>query len=169
MSPSGPAQTRVGHENPMRTDAHRPTIAHEKPMRTNAHWPNVTCEKWVRINGANLASPDDSSRMSSAERAQTARASNTCLARLRAPFGPQVRRQKSEVRGQSSAGTRPTSPHRHIAKSPNCPHLLYDSLSMTADSRPTLRLGHSPDPDDAFMWWPLLEIPRLASPRIDTG
>ena len=23
---------------------------------------------------------------------------------------------------------------------------------------PTLTLGHSPDPDDAFMWWPLLEI-----------
>jgi 1,4-dihydroxy-6-naphthoate synthase len=32
-----------------------------------------------------------------------------------------------------------------------------------------LRLGHSPDPDDAFMWWPLLERDgepaRLASPR----
>ncbi|MFO0963472.1 MAG: MqnA/MqnD/SBP family protein [Phycisphaerales bacterium] len=24
--------------------------------------------------------------------------------------------------------------------------------------RTTLRLGHSPDPDDAFMWWPLLEL-----------
>lgn len=37
------------------------------------------------------------------------------------------------------------------------------------DSRPVLRLGHSPDPDDAFMWWPLLELggtpPRIASPR----
>lgn len=37
------------------------------------------------------------------------------------------------------------------------------------DQRTILRLGHSPDPDDAFMWWPLLEIegrpPRLASDR----
>lgn len=37
------------------------------------------------------------------------------------------------------------------------------------DSRPVLRLGHSPDPDDAFMWWPLLELggnpPRISSPR----
>jgi 1,4-dihydroxy-6-naphthoate synthase len=36
-------------------------------------------------------------------------------------------------------------------------------------SRPLLRLGHSPDPDDAFMWWPLFEIdgtpPRLPSDR----
>ncbi len=24
-----------------------------------------------------------------------------------------------------------------------------------ADDRPVLRIGHSPDPDDAFMWWPL--------------
>jgi 1,4-dihydroxy-6-naphthoate synthase len=37
------------------------------------------------------------------------------------------------------------------------------------DPRPVLRLGHSPDPDDAFMWWPLLELgggpARIASPR----
>jgi 1,4-dihydroxy-6-naphthoate synthase len=37
------------------------------------------------------------------------------------------------------------------------------------DPRPVLRLGHSPDPDDAFMWWPLLSLdgapPRVASPR----
>jgi 1,4-dihydroxy-6-naphthoate synthase len=37
------------------------------------------------------------------------------------------------------------------------------------ETRPVLRLGHSPDPDDAFMWWPLLEVdgnpPRLHSPR----
>ena len=26
-----------------------------------------------------------------------------------------------------------------------------------ADDRPVLRIGHSPDPDDAFMWWPLSE------------
>ena len=25
------------------------------------------------------------------------------------------------------------------------------------DSRPVIRLGYSPDPDDAFMWWPLFE------------
>lgn len=36
------------------------------------------------------------------------------------------------------------------------------------DSRSEIRLGHSPDPDDAFMWWPLLDLgegPRVASPR----
>lgn len=37
------------------------------------------------------------------------------------------------------------------------------------DQRPVLRLGHSPDPDDAFMWWPLLERdgapPPVESPR----
>ncbi|MHC5114186.1 MAG: menaquinone biosynthesis family protein [Planctomycetota bacterium] len=39
---------------------------------------------------------------------------------------------------------------------------------MTADATPLLRLGHSPDPDDAFMWWPLLE--RDGGPAaIDTG
>lgn len=26
---------------------------------------------------------------------------------------------------------------------------------MATDDRPVLRIGHSPDPDDAFMWWPL--------------
>lgn len=37
------------------------------------------------------------------------------------------------------------------------------------DTRPVLRLGHSPDPDDAFMWWPLLSLggrpARIESPR----
>jgi 1,4-dihydroxy-6-naphthoate synthase len=36
------------------------------------------------------------------------------------------------------------------------------------DDRPVLRLGHSPDPDDAFMWWPLLEQGG-EPPRLDTG
>jgi len=36
------------------------------------------------------------------------------------------------------------------------------------DDRPVLRLGHSPDPDDAFMWWPLLEQGGRP-PRLDTG
>jgi len=36
------------------------------------------------------------------------------------------------------------------------------------DRRPILRLAHSPDPDDAFMWWPLLEVDGRP-PRIDTG
>jgi len=31
-----------------------------------------------------------------------------------------------------------------------------------------LSLAHSPDPDDAFMWWPLLELDG-APPAIDTG
>lgn len=33
---------------------------------------------------------------------------------------------------------------------------------------PTLRLGHSPDPDDAFMWWPLATLDGKPS-RIPTG
>ena len=32
----------------------------------------------------------------------------------------------------------------------------------------TLRLAHSPDPDDAFMWWPLFAIDG-EPPRVDTG
>jgi 1,4-dihydroxy-6-naphthoate synthase len=39
-----------------------------------------------------------------------------------------------------------------------------------------LRLGHSPDPDDAFMWYPLADFPdgsgpggRTYTPKIDTG
>lgn len=38
-----------------------------------------------------------------------------------------------------------------------------------SDTKQTIRLGHSPDPDDAFMWWPLFEIdgrpPCLTSER----
>lgn len=37
----------------------------------------------------------------------------------------------------------------------------------------TLRLGHSPDPDDAFMWWPLADFTapdgKAYTPRIDTA
>lgn len=36
------------------------------------------------------------------------------------------------------------------------------------DDRPVLRLGHSPDPDDAFMWWPLLHLGDGPS-RLETG
>lgn len=36
------------------------------------------------------------------------------------------------------------------------------------DDRVLLRLGHSPDPDDAFMWWPLMELDGRP-PAIDTG
>jgi len=39
--------------------------------------------------------------------------------------------------------------------------------------RKTLRIGHSPDPDDAFMWWPLANFTapdgQRLTPRIDTG
>ncbi len=41
-------------------------------------------------------------------------------------------------------------------------------MVLTPDSRPLLRLAHSPDPDDAFMWWPLLERDG-SPPRVDTG
>jgi len=41
-----------------------------------------------------------------------------------------------------------------------------------ADTR-TLRLGHSPDPDDAFMWWPLANFTApdgtRHTPQIDTA
>ncbi len=36
------------------------------------------------------------------------------------------------------------------------------------DSRPILKLGHSPDPDDAFMWWPLFSLEGKPS-ALDTG
>lgn len=39
---------------------------------------------------------------------------------------------------------------------------------MPVDDRPVLRLAHSPDPDDAFMWWPLFSIDGEA-PRLETG
>ncbi len=42
------------------------------------------------------------------------------------------------------------------------------------DDRPLLTLAHSPDPDDAFMWWPITGKVRpdgtlVSSPVIDTG
>ena len=44
--------------------------------------------------------------------------------------------------------------------------------TATATS-PTLHLGHSPDPDDAFMWWPLANFTladgTALTPRIDTA
>ncbi|MEM1208104.1 MAG: MqnA/MqnD/SBP family protein [Planctomycetota bacterium] len=45
-------------------------------------------------------------------------------------------------------------------------------MSTTAPTR-TLRLGHSPDPDDAFMWWPLANFTApdgtRHTPQIDTA
>ena len=40
--------------------------------------------------------------------------------------------------------------------------------AMPADDRPVLTLGHSPDPDDAFMWWPIVGVDG-EEPAIDTG
>lgn len=40
--------------------------------------------------------------------------------------------------------------------------------AKTLDDRPLLRLGHSPDPDDAFMWFPITGVAG-APPAIDTG
>ncbi len=34
----------------------------------------------------------------------------------------------------------------------------------TAPNRRTLRIGHSPDPDDAFMWYPLANFPNNSGP-----
>ncbi|MEE9211801.1 MAG: MqnA/MqnD/SBP family protein [Phycisphaeraceae bacterium] len=46
----------------------------------------------------------------------------------------------------------------------------------TQTQRKTLRIGHSPDPDDAFMWFPLANFPngtgpggKTYTPAIDTG
>lgn len=39
---------------------------------------------------------------------------------------------------------------------------------MATDDRPILRLAHSPDPDDAFMWWPLFELGGKPA-ALDTG
>lgn len=39
---------------------------------------------------------------------------------------------------------------------------------MANDDRPILRLAHSPDPDDAFMWWPLFELGGKAA-ALETG
>ncbi|MBL1218675.1 MAG: ABC transporter substrate-binding protein [Planctomycetes bacterium] len=40
---------------------------------------------------------------------------------------------------------------------------------MHTTDRPVLRIGHSPDPDDAFMWFPLTGIEGECGPLIDTG
>ncbi len=46
----------------------------------------------------------------------------------------------------------------------------------TGTDRQTIRIGHSPDPDDAFMWYPLANFPdgsgpggKSYTPTIDTG
>ncbi len=43
---------------------------------------------------------------------------------------------------------------------------------MTTTASKTLRIGHSPDPDDAFMWWPLANFTApdgtQLTPQIDT-
>jgi len=38
---------------------------------------------------------------------------------------------------------------------------------MTMTDAKTLRIGHSPDPDDAFMWYPLADLGE--GPKVDTG
>jgi len=46
----------------------------------------------------------------------------------------------------------------------------------TTTDKTILRIGHSPDPDDAFMWYPLADFPegsgpggKTYTPCIDTG
>ena len=46
----------------------------------------------------------------------------------------------------------------------------------TATDKQIIRIGHSPDPDDAFMWYPLASFPngtgpggKTYTPRVDTG
>ena len=40
---------------------------------------------------------------------------------------------------------------------------------MADDDRPVLRIGQSPDPDDAFMWWPLAGTAAEPPADFDTG
>ncbi len=40
---------------------------------------------------------------------------------------------------------------------------------MPPTDEPILTLAHSPDPDDAFMWWPLGDASEGRAPAIDTG
>ncbi len=46
-------------------------------------------------------------------------------------------------------------------------------MTTASTQRKTLRIGHSPDPDDAFMWWPLANFVapdgQPLKPQIDTG
>ena len=49
-------------------------------------------------------------------------------------------------------------------------------MTSVSSSRRVLRIGHSPDPDDAFMWYPLANFPHSSgpsgksyTPRVDTG
>ena len=46
--------------------------------------------------------------------------------------------------------------------------VLLATINAMTVSPITLRLAHSPDPDDAFMWWPLFAIDGKP-PRLDTG
>lgn len=39
---------------------------------------------------------------------------------------------------------------------------------MPPRAEPILTIGHSPDPDDAFMWWPLGDASRGVAPVVDT-
>lgn len=41
-------------------------------------------------------------------------------------------------------------------------------MTSLGQSSPVLTLAHSPDPDDAFMWWPLGDVERGRPPEIDT-
>ena len=49
-------------------------------------------------------------------------------------------------------------------------------MTDTTMNRVSLHIGHSPDPDDAFMWYPLANFPdgsgpggKTYTPTIDTG
>ena len=49
-------------------------------------------------------------------------------------------------------------------------------MTDTQTDATVLRLGHSPDPDDAFMWYPLADFPngsgpggKTYTPQIATG
>ena len=51
----------------------------------------------------------------------------------------------------------------------------YNADMTTKTDRQSIRIGHSPDPDDAFMWYPLANFPdgsgpggKTYTPKIDT-
>ncbi len=80
------------------------------------------------------------------------------------PFGP-----RSLFGAIAAAGGAPSlSPLVPSSLSPFVPSPRYHPR-VTAPDRPILQLGHSPDADDVFMWWPLFEEgadpPRIRSER----
>ncbi|MFW6033017.1 MAG: MqnA/MqnD/SBP family protein, partial [Phycisphaeraceae bacterium] len=69
---------------------------------------------------------------------------------------------------------RHSRPRRRAARlNPDSRFFHHERLPHARPDAATLRIGHSPDPDDAFMWYPLADFigpdGRQHSPKIDTA